>query len=191
MMRRYETMFILNPTFTEEEQTAQVEAVRAILVKHDAVIKAEHNMGVRNLAYAINKFDRGYYHVIYFEAPTAAINFLEKFYKVTESIFRFIVVKYENQSEIKAWETMVKKASGEKVEEKMIKTRERSNYKRVGDRNAGDRYSNNQGSQSSGDRYSNNQGSQSSAEPARTDKASEATENTQVSTSTEQVNKDV
>ena len=139
MTRKYETMFILNPSLTDEEQTAQVEAIRAVLTKHQAVIKAEHKMGVKNLAYAINKFDRGYYHVIYFEAPTAAINFLEKFYKVTESVFRFIVVKYENKSEVKAWETMVKKALGEKVEEKMIKTRERNNYKKIGDRNTNNR----------------------------------------------------
>ena len=136
MIRKYETMFIVNPSLTEEERTTQIEAVKTILDKHEATIKAEYSMGTRSLAYTINKFDRGYYHVIYFEAPTAAINFLEKFYKVNETIFRFIVVKYESKLEIKTWENMVKKALGEKVEEKTIKTRERSNYKKPYDRNS-------------------------------------------------------
>ena len=66
-LTKYETMFILNPSLTQEQRDERIELVRATLAKHQAVIVAEDAMGVRNLAYAIKKFDRGYYHVIYLE----------------------------------------------------------------------------------------------------------------------------
>ena len=67
-------------------------------------------MGMRNLAYEINKNKRGYYFVIYFKAPPTLVLELERLYRINEDILRFIVIKYDNKKEQKAWQTLVEQA---------------------------------------------------------------------------------
>lgn len=98
---------------TQEEIASKIELIRSTLEKQGAVIKAVFEMGSRPLAYKIKKFERGFYVVVYFEAQGKAIKELERIYRINEDIIRFIVIKYEKQVEIKAWENMVKKALGQ------------------------------------------------------------------------------
>jgi len=120
MIRKYETMFIVKPTLTEEEIKQRIDFVKETLTKQGADIKAVLDMGMRNLAYKIDKNERGYYTVIYFTAETGANKELERVYGITEDIIRFNIISYEKKVEIAAWENMVKKALGEPVEEKKI-----------------------------------------------------------------------
>jgi len=120
MQRKYETMFIIKPTLTEDEIKARIEFVKETLTKQGAEINATSEWGVRDLAYPIEKNERGYYTVFYFSAEPTAINELERIYRINEDILRSIVIKYERQVELKAWDTMVKKANGEKVPEKRL-----------------------------------------------------------------------
>jgi small subunit ribosomal protein S6 len=68
-------------------------------------------MGTRPLAYEIKKNKRGYYYVIYFRAPGASIQELERTYRINEEILRFIFIKYENKKEIEAWTKMSDEAA--------------------------------------------------------------------------------
>ena len=103
-------MFIVKPTLTQEEIEAKVELIKSTLLKQEANIAVIDKIGIRNLAYKIDKFERGYYVVIYFEAKSSAIKELERIYRITEDIIRFIVIKYERKVEIEAWENMVNKS---------------------------------------------------------------------------------
>lgn len=117
-MRFYETMFILKPTLTQEEIDAKIEFFKNILLSNQAAISGNLNMGMRNLAYEINKHKRGYYYVIYFQAEPTLIKELERNYRISEDILRFIVIKYENKTEQKTWQTLVGRANGKIVEPK-------------------------------------------------------------------------
>lgn len=116
-MRYYETMFILKPTLTAEEISAKIEFFKNILLNNGANIEGYVDMGMRNLAYEIKKNKRGYYCVIYFKAPPTLINELERNYRITEDIIRFIVINYESKREQKTWQILVDKSNG-KVEPK-------------------------------------------------------------------------
>jgi small subunit ribosomal protein S6 len=120
MIRRYETMFVVKATLTEDECKAQVEAIKEVLIKQGADIKAEDNLGTRDLAYKIEKNARGYYALFYFTAEPSALAELERVYGISEDILRFVVIKYEKQVEVAAWENMVKKANGLPVAEKKL-----------------------------------------------------------------------
>lgn len=113
-LRNYETMFIVKPTLTHEEVQAKFELVKNTITKMGGEISAVVEMGVRKLAYTIEKCERGYYFVIYFKAPGNAIPEMERIFKVTEDIIRHIAIKYEKQVEVKAWEDMVAKVNGKK-----------------------------------------------------------------------------
>ena len=112
MTTRYETAFIIQPTLTEEEIKQKVEFIKETLENLEAQIKAIYHMGMRELAYRIKKYERGYYVVIYFVAKPSVIKELERVYRITEDIIRFMTIKYTRKVEIKAWEKMIQKALG-------------------------------------------------------------------------------
>lgn len=103
-MKHYETLFVLKPTLTEEEASAQVETMRALLEKNGAEIILVKNYGPKNLAYEIKKNRRGVFVNIFFKAPADAVKELERVYRITEDIIKFMTVKYETKKELQAWE---------------------------------------------------------------------------------------
>ncbi|MBE2984803.1 30S ribosomal protein S6 [Campylobacter sp. RM9344] len=107
-MRHYELLFILKPTLTEEEVKAKVDFVKEVITKNGGEIANVVEIGTRKLAYAIKKYERGTYFVIYYKAPPALLAELVRNIRITEDIIRFLSVKYENKREIAAWERMVK-----------------------------------------------------------------------------------
>ena len=108
-MRHYELLFVLKPTLTEEEIQAKVNFLKEVLEKNGAELKAVQVMGTRKLAYQIEKFERGYYVVFYFIAPTSAISEIERIIRITEEFIRFMSVKYENLKELGYWNKQVEK----------------------------------------------------------------------------------
>lgn len=126
-MKHYETMFIIKPTLVEEEIKAKIDFYKEAIIKNGGSIETCLDMGMRNLAYEIKKNKRGYYFVIYFKAQPSMVLELERLYRINEDILRFIVIKYENKKEQRAWQTLVDRANKkpepkapkkEKVEEK-------------------------------------------------------------------------
>ncbi len=96
-LKHYETMFILKPTLTEEETVAQLDGVKALFEKNGAEIVATENIGIKELAYEIEKCKRGYYYVIYFKAPANSIAEIERNYRNNEELIRFMFIKYETK----------------------------------------------------------------------------------------------
>ncbi len=105
-------MFILKPTLVEEEIKTQITFFKDVISKNGGEIETCLDMGMRNLAYEIKKNKRGYYYVIYFKAQPQLIKEIERNYRINENVLRFIVIKYENKKEQKAWQSLVNKANG-------------------------------------------------------------------------------
>ena len=53
-------------------------------------------MGMKKLAYEIRKNKEGYYIVIYFEADASIISKLERYYRITENIIKFLIVRKDD-----------------------------------------------------------------------------------------------
>ena len=110
-IKHYETMFILKPTLTEEETVAQIENIRAIIEKNGGEIAAFENVGIKELAYEIEKCKRGYYYVIYFKGNPSGIAEIERNYRNNENLIRFIFIKYDTKKEIASWTKMSDEAA--------------------------------------------------------------------------------
>ncbi len=110
-MRHYETMFIIKPTLTPEEIVEKINFYKEAILKNGGEICATQDMGMRNLAYEIDKNKRGYYFVIYFKSEPSLVIELERLYRINEDVLRFIVIKYINKKEQNAWNTMVERAN--------------------------------------------------------------------------------
>ena len=107
-LRHYETMFILKPTLTDEEKEKNIENIKNVIVENGGEVAALDKIGVRELAYEIDKFQRGDYYIVYYKAPASTVLELERQMRYNEDLLRFMTVKYENKREIKRWEEAVK-----------------------------------------------------------------------------------
>ncbi len=91
-MSKYESIIIVNPN-VEEEGLKNLEEKFTGLINENGKVESVENMGKKKLAYDINKFNEGTYLLFNFEAKPDSIKELERVYRITDDIIKFIVVK--------------------------------------------------------------------------------------------------
>ena len=94
-MRNYEVVFIAAPTLTSEELDAFINHAQTVIEGRNGKVVKVDNWGKKPLAYRINKFREGYYVVLSIEAEGGAIAELERRFRVTDFIIRFISVRID------------------------------------------------------------------------------------------------
>ncbi len=95
-MNKYESVIIVNPNLDEEATKALVDKFTGLINENGKVEKVEQ-MGKKKLAYKINKQSEGNYILFHFEAKPDSIKELERVYRITDDVMKFIVVKKENK----------------------------------------------------------------------------------------------
>jgi len=110
-MRHYENLVIVKPTLTEEEIKNSIAAIEEVITSNGGEIVARDTMGMRKLAYPIEKNPRGYFHVVYYTIEPSAIAEIERRFRINEELLRFVTIKYDSKREVKAWNEMVAKAN--------------------------------------------------------------------------------
>jgi len=110
-MNNYETLYVLKPTLTDEETAANIAKIEEILVREGAEILATDKMGMRRLAYPVEKNERGVYTIVYFKAEGTVINELERNLKFNEEVIKYLTVRYTKKKELAQFEKLVKAAS--------------------------------------------------------------------------------
>lgn len=91
-MNRYETVFIINPNVDDAGVKALVEKF-SNLINNDGKVEKVEELGKRRLAYEIKKHREGNYVTIDFEANPELIKELERIYRITDEVIKFIVVR--------------------------------------------------------------------------------------------------
>jgi len=109
-MRNYENLVIVKPTLTAEEIQASVKAIEEVITSNGGEIATTDSMGMRKLAYPIEKNERGYFHVIYYTIAPSAITEIERRFRINEELLRFVTIKYDTNREIIAFNQLVAKA---------------------------------------------------------------------------------
>jgi small subunit ribosomal protein S6 len=94
-VRTYEVVFVAAPTLTSEELDAFIAHAQTVIEgKNGKVIKVD-NWGKRSLAYKIKKFRDAYYVVLTIEGDGSAIAELERRFRVTDYVIRFLSVRVD------------------------------------------------------------------------------------------------
>ena len=91
-MNKYESVVIVNPNVEENTLKELIERFQT-LINTDGKVEQVNELGKKKLAYEINKNKEGYYIVYDFEANPKLIAELERNYRITDEIIKFIVVK--------------------------------------------------------------------------------------------------
>lgn len=92
-MRKYELMFIINPTILDEGREAVITKVNNILGNAGATILKSEKWGERKLAYPIDKKKTGFYVLTTLEMDGTKLTEVESKLNITEELLRYMVVK--------------------------------------------------------------------------------------------------
>ena len=91
-MNKYESVIIINPNLEAEAIKALIEKI-SNLINTDGKVSSVEEAGKKKLAYEIAKNKEGYYVVFDFEANPSLIAELERNYRITDEVMKFIVIK--------------------------------------------------------------------------------------------------
>ena len=91
-MNKYESIIIINPNCSAEALKALEDKVTG-LINENGKVESVENMGKKKLAYEIKKNTEATYMLFNFEAKPDSIAELERVYRITDDIIKFIVVK--------------------------------------------------------------------------------------------------
>ncbi len=94
-MRTYEVVFVAAPTLTTEELDGFITHVKGVVEGRNGKIVKVDNWGKRSLAYKIKKYRDAYYVVLTIEGDGAAIAELERRFRVTDYVIRFLSVRID------------------------------------------------------------------------------------------------
>ena len=92
-MNKYETVFII-------DQKVEEAGIKELIQKFSDLINSDgkvEEMGKRKLAYEIKKNKEAYYVAINFEANPSLIKELERVYRITDEVIKFIVIRKDEE----------------------------------------------------------------------------------------------
>lgn len=91
-MNLYETVYIISPTLDEEHVKGLVEKFNNLISQYGEIEKVEE-WGRKKLAYEVQDFREGYYVLINFKAKSDFPVELERNFKITEGIIKYLIIK--------------------------------------------------------------------------------------------------
>jgi small subunit ribosomal protein S6 len=94
-MRRYELMLVLRPDVADDRSQAVIDRTTRQIVATGGQIVKVAPWGRRRLAYPIERYREGSYHIVVFESPSEAVAELERGLLITEELLRHLVTRVE------------------------------------------------------------------------------------------------
>jgi small subunit ribosomal protein S6 len=92
-MRKYELMAIYDVEVKPLDETKTF--VKNLFSANNISVIDEKDMGMRELAYFINKKKKGYYYLFHFEAEQKSIDEINKAFKLNKGIMRHLTLKQD------------------------------------------------------------------------------------------------
>lgn len=95
-MNKYESIIIIGQNVEEEGRKALITRFTD-LINTEGKVSNVNEMGLKKLAYEIGKNTEGFYVVFEFEAKPELIAELERNYRITDEIIKFITVRKDEE----------------------------------------------------------------------------------------------
>lgn len=88
-MKKYEIMFILDP---KEDSESSKDALKNLFKEHGAQIDSDKELGLKKLAYPINKKDRGSYYLYHVTMDPLKNEIIKKELNLKEFIMKYMII---------------------------------------------------------------------------------------------------
>lgn len=92
-MRRYEQVYILRPSMSEDEITTLIESINNIILKEQGTRIQLDKWGMRKLAYPIKKETQGFYVFCDFAGTPKAVAEIERKFRIDDTVLKYLSVK--------------------------------------------------------------------------------------------------
>ncbi len=110
-MRRYEQVYILRPSLSEEQITTIIENTNQLIQDDGGTIIFLNKWGMRRLAYQIKKESQGYYVLCDFAASPEIVAEIERKFRIDDAVLKYLTVKISDS--ISAEEIQVAQSEAE------------------------------------------------------------------------------
>jgi len=94
-MNQYEVMYIIDTALEDQARADLVARFSGLVESNGGQVDRVDEWGKRRLAYAIDYKTEGYYVLMYITAPTDLPRELERNFKISESVLRYLVIRFE------------------------------------------------------------------------------------------------
>lgn len=98
-MSFYESVFIARQEISAQQADALAETFSNVIAENGGTVSKRENWGLRSLTFRIKKNRKGHYILLNIDAPTAAINEMERQMRLHEDILRYMTVRVEELEE--------------------------------------------------------------------------------------------
>ena len=95
-MVNYEALYIIKPDVEDEARAALIQKFSDIITGAGGEIAQIDEWGKKKLAYPINYINEGYYVLVTFKANPELPAELERNFKISEFVMRYMVTKKED-----------------------------------------------------------------------------------------------
>jgi small subunit ribosomal protein S6 len=95
VMNKYESIYIISPLADEEQVKATIEKFSSLISEHGEIEKVEE-WGRKKLAYEVKDQKEGYYVMVTFSAESDFPEELERNFKITENILKYLIIRKED-----------------------------------------------------------------------------------------------
>ena len=109
-MRRYETVFIVNPSLSQEESQPLFDKLTDLVVDHQGLMVKFDEWGQKRLAYEIKKQTRGYYILLDFCGNGSLVKELERNMRLDDRVLKYMTVCVAKDVDEEAIESEIRAA---------------------------------------------------------------------------------
>ncbi len=96
-MNKYEVMYVIDTALEDQARTEVVNRFSGIVENNGGKVERVDEWGKRRLAYPINYKTEGYYVLMYMSAPADLPRELERNFKISDAILRYLVTRLEGE----------------------------------------------------------------------------------------------
>jgi small subunit ribosomal protein S6 len=111
-MRRYETIFIVDPDVSDEQRGQVFTRLEELFTQYGGFLVARDEWGVKKLAYEIRKRSRGFYVRVDYCGDGPLVDEIERSFRIDDKILKFMTI------------ILAKDVDLDQVKEEMIKAAE-------------------------------------------------------------------
>ena len=96
-MHKYELAVVLNAKLEEDDKTASLDKVKALIERFGGQITNVDDWGKKRLAYEIQKMNEGFYYFIQFDAEANAPAEIESRIRIMDNVIRYLIVRADEE----------------------------------------------------------------------------------------------
>ena len=96
-MNQYEVMYVIDAALEDSARAELINRFSDLVKKNGGEVDRVDEWGKRRLAYAIQYKTEGYYVLMYIKAPAELPRELERNMQISDSILRYLTVRYEGE----------------------------------------------------------------------------------------------